>query len=216
LAIVDPVGLKRALPIFALVLVGFVLCHPLGIGPGSVALAGGAIMVILTGKNFEHVLRAVEWNTIIFLGSLFILVGALNHYGVFTDLSVAIFGKIRENPKLSAVVLLWLSGIASALLGSIPITMAFIPLVHSLIAPLAELHQTDEKTIGEPLWWALALGACLGGNGTMLGAPVNIVAMQIARKNKVPITFWEFLKYGLPFTLIGLVVSSAYLWWRYY
>lgn len=216
LAIVDSLTLKRAVPVFILILTGFIFSHSLGVGPGIIALGGAAIMTVITRKNFEHVLRAVEWNTILFLGALFILVGALNHFGLFDQLGQLVFGQMEDRLWLTAIVLLWLSGIASAVLGSVPITMAFIPLVHSLIPPLATLHGMEEHALAEPLWWALALGVCLGGNGTMLGAPVNIVAVQLARQNRSPIKFMQFIYYGAPFAFVSLCLASVYLYVRYY
>jgi Na+/H+ antiporter NhaD/arsenite permease-like protein len=222
LAILDVRKLKFCLGVFALVLTGFFLGHALDIEPGIVALGGGVLMVLVTRSDMEHALRKVEWNTILFFIGLFILVGALQDHGAFTWLGEQVLAATRGNLMLTALAVLWISAIASAIVDNIPLVIAMVPLIRSIIPAFCSQMGLEPgsvvafHTVTEPLFWSLALGACLGGNGTLIGASANVVLSQIARKNRYPITFWTFTRYGAPVMLLSLVVCSLYLWLRYF
>jgi len=132
-----------------------------------------------------------------------------------------VLGICHNDLKLTAFAILWVAALASTILNNIPLVMAMIPLVEG-ISPQIAAHMgiTDPEMIraqiAQPLFWALALGACLGGNGTLVGASANVVIAQVANRNDCPITFWSFTKYGFPFMLISLVVASTFLYLRYF
>ncbi len=221
-AIIDPKNLKRAIIVFALVLAGFFTSHSLGVEPGIIALCGGLIMTLVCGKEVHHVLEKVEWGTIMFFAGLFMLIGALEVNGVFEMLGQCILKLTQGNLLLTVIVVLWFSAFFSAIVDNIPLVIAMIPLINSIIPVFAKnmgIEGSEEliKTqIEAPLVWALALGACLGGNGSLIGASANVVIAQIARRNKYPLTFWQFTKYGLPMMILSLVLSTGYLYVRYF
>ena len=221
-AITDPFRLKRGLVVFALILLGFTLSHTLHIEPGLVALLGGFVMVVVTRSSVREAMEKVEWETIFFLIGLFILVGALEYNGLFEELGRVMFKMTSGHFFFTAMAVLWSSALLSSLFGNIPVVIAMIPLVSSLFKAFgAELGLQDNPElmalqIEQPLWWSLALGSCLGGNGTLLGAAANVVVAQIARKNNYPLSFFEFTRYGLPLMLLTLLLSSAYIYVRYF
>jgi len=126
------------------------------------------------------------------------------------------------NLALTAILLLWASAIVSSIVDNIPLVIAMIPLIESTIPGfaahlgLADNPQLVRSTITEPLFWSLALGACLGGNGSLIGASANVVISQIARKNKYHLTFWTFTKYGFPLMILSLIMSTFYIYFRYF
>jgi Na+/H+ antiporter NhaD/arsenite permease-like protein len=221
LAITDPVGLRRAGIVFLLILAGFVGSHAIHVEPGIIALCGAVVMTIVSGVSLRDALEKVEWDSIFFLVGLFMLVGSLDHHGIFESLGTVLLDATRGSLLAAMLVLLWGSAILSTVAGSIPVTMALIPLVHSVIPFFAEqagLDIADEaalRTLADPLWWSLALGACFGGNGSLVGAAANVVVADIARKNGYHFSFWRFSLYGLPVMLLTLALSSVYLWVRY-
>lgn len=221
-AITDPMRLKRGLFVFALIILGFCLGHWLHIEPGIVALAGGLFMVVFCKTEVHKAMEKVEWNTIFFLIGLFMLVGALEYTGLFKLLGEGIFALTRGNYILTMMAILWMGGILAAALGNIPVAIAMIPLVQSLIPPFAinlGMEVGDEVFrlhVAEPLWWALALGTCLGGNGTLFGSAANVVVAQIARRNQYEVSYAIFAKYGFPVMIFTLFMSSVYLIVRYW
>lgn len=221
-AIIEPVRLKRALIIFGCVMLGFALGRPLNIEPGIVALAGGLLMACVCKIDLHHALAAVEWNTILFFIGLFMLIGSLEVNGLFEMMGKSILQLSGGNLMVTAIAVLWFAAIASAIVDNIPLVMAMIPLVKSIIPAFAlqmgisDMPSAIQSQIEQPLFWALALGACLGGNGSLIGASANVVIAQIARRNQYPVTFWQFTRYGLPFMGISLIISTAYIYLRYF
>jgi Na+/H+ antiporter NhaD/arsenite permease-like protein len=218
LAITDPVRLKRGLPVFFLTIVGFCVCHTINVEPGLVALAGAMLTVLVTRTSLRKVFERLEWDTLFFLFGLFILVGALEHQGLFEIMGNALFNVTEGRMMLGMLSVLWLSGLLSAVLGAVPVAVAMIPLVHTMIDAYfagSGLAPELQHQIGEPLWWALALGSCLGGIGTILGSAANVVVVQIAKKNRYHISFMHFARYGLPIVLLSLLFCSLYLYLRY-
>ena len=222
LAIVDAKKLKISLVVFLFVLLGFFLGRILDIAPGVVALSGGLLMAMLCGVEIDKLLSKVEWTTIIFFIGLFMLIGALQENGVFTVLGEQIIQHTRGNLLLTAVAILWISAIASAIVDNIPLVIAMVPLIHSIVPVFASQMGVDgnpaliQSAIREPLFWSLALGSCLGGNGSLVGASANVVVSQIAKKNNYPLTFWRFTLIGFPIMILSLVVSTAYIYLRYF
>ncbi len=221
-AIIKPQVLKRALPVFGLVLLGFFFSRPLNVEPGIIALSGGLLMAIVCKANIHHVMEKVEWTTILFFIGLFMLIGALEINGLFEILGEHIVLWTKGNLLLTAITILWFSAIFSAIVDNIPLVIAMIPLIKSIIPSfvtqmgLEGMDSAIASQIEQPLFWALALGACLGGNGSLVGASANVVIAQIARRNKYNLTFWEFTKYGFPMMIISLIISSGYIYVRYF
>lgn len=220
-AIINPRILKRAVPVFALVLAGFFLGHSLHIEPGIIALAGGLLMAIVCKVNVHHALEKVEWGTIFFFIGLFMLIGALEVVGLFEMLGHQVLALTQGNLLLTAMVILWSCAIFSAIVDNIPLVIAMMPLLKTIIPGFAaQMGLTDpaliNTQIAEPLYWALALGACLGGNGSLIGASANVVVAQIALRNKYKLSFWQFTKYGFPLMIVSLFISTGYIYLRYF
>jgi len=221
-AITDPFRLRRGLIVFLVLIGGFSLSHAVGIEPGLLALAGAAIMVVVCRSDLHRTMQAVEWNTIFFLIGLFMLVGGLEYHGLFHELGAAMFSLTKGQFFLTVMAILWVSAILSAVMGNIPVVIAMIPLVKSIEPVFADQLGVDgdlaltQVIVTEPLFWALALGTCFGGNGTLYGAAANVVVAQIATRNHFRITYTDFLRYGAPMTLASLVVASMYIWVRYF
>lgn len=220
-AILDPVSLRRGLLIFAVMLLGFFLGRRTGIEPGIIAVAGAMVMSLACKKALDRALRNVEWNTVFFFIGLFMLIGALEHNGVFDLLGGVMLDATGGNLLMTVLAVLWFAAIMSALVDNIPLVIAMIPIIHSIVPSFATtlpdpspeiMHATVEK----PLFWALALGACLGGNGTLVGASANVVVAQIARRNRYELTFMAFTRRGFPIMVFTLLISSAYLYFRYF
>lgn len=220
-AILEPLVLKKSLIVFGLVLAGFFGGRLLEIEPGIIALAGAMLMVLVCKKDIHHSLVHVEWNTILFFSGLFMMIAALEHHHVFESMGDYILKICGGNLKATCLTILWFSAIASAIVDNIPLVMAMIPLVKGIIPIFARSMGIEgaaeiQLQIAEPLLWSLALGACLGGNGTLVGASANVVIAQIANRNNCPITFMSFTKYGFPFMLASLVVAHIYLYIRFF
>lgn len=220
-AILQPQTLKKGLVVFGLILGGFFGSRALGIEPGIVALAGAMLMVLVCKKDIHHSLVHVEWNTILFFAGLFMMISALEHNHVFERMGEWILHVCGGNLTATALIILWFSAVASALVDNIPLVMAMIPLVKGIIPVFARQMGIDDpllvqSQVAEPLFWSLALGACLGGNGTLVGASANVVIAQMANRNNCPITFWSFTKYGFPFMIASLVIAHCYLYIRFF
>ena len=151
-------------------------------------------------------LHEVEWATLFFFVGLFMLVEAVVHVGIVGAVADGLIDATAGDPVVTSLGLVWLSGIASAIIDNIPYTAAMIPVVQDLGAAGIPI---------EPLWWALALGACFGGNATIVGASANVVVANLAGRADHPITFGQFLRYGVPVTVVSLVISTGYVFVRY-
>ncbi len=173
------------------------------ITPGVVAVFIAMVLFTISNVDVEHMLEEVEWSTLLFFAGLFILVGVLEHKGVIDWVAHKVFLRVGDNPYLMVLTVLWVSGIVSGFLDNIPFTITMIPIVHLMLETTPIPHNI--------LWWALSLGACFGGNLTMIGASANIVSVGIAKQSGVQISFWEFMKVGAAVTFISLVISSLLL-----
>ena len=167
----------------------------------------GATVLMIVGRLDPHeALRDIEWNTLFFFVGLFMLVEAVVHVGIVGGITEALADATGGRSDLATVGVLWFSAGASAVVDNIPYTATAIPVVEGLIASGLQ---------PESLWWALALGACLGGNLTIVGASANIVVANLAARDGHPITFGQFLRYGSVVVLMSLAISTVYLWLRY-
>jgi Na+/H+ antiporter NhaD/arsenite permease-like protein len=222
LAILQPVELKRSLVVFGLVILGLFVGRFINIEPGLLALAGGVAMALVNKRESHEVLGYVEWNTIFFFVGLFMLIFGLEHNGVFVKMGEGLLHVTNGNLLITALAILWFSAIASAIVDNIPLVMAMIPLVQSMTPVFAKQMGLEGQEaaiaqhIGNPLFWSLALGACLGGNGTLVGASANVVVSQIAKRNNHGFTFWEFSRIGFPLMILSLILCTVYIYVRYF
>ncbi|MEC9488594.1 MAG: ArsB/NhaD family transporter [Halanaerobium sp.] len=200
--------LVRSLVVLGITLVSFLLHKTLGLESATVALFGAGLLLLWSGVDPEEVMDDIEWATIFFFAGLFVIVGGLEVTGVIDKLAVAVINFTRGNMVLMAIGVLWVSAIASTVIDNIPFVATMIPLIHSF----GELGVSHDLA---PIWWALALGACLGGNGSLVGASANVVVAGVAERHNEPISFVEYLKYGLPIMGLTIVISMAYLYLRY-
>ena len=221
LAILEPARLSRSMWVFAFVLLGFFTSRLIHLEPGLIAICGAFVMALVCKIELSHMLEKVEWNTILFFSGLFMMVGALEIDGVFNSLGQWMIHMTDGNFALTMMIILWGSAILSAVIDNIPLVISMIPLIQSIVPifagqmGIAGSEELITAQIREPLFWALALGACLGGNGTLIGASANVVVCQIARKNRYPVTFWQFTRYGFPLMILSVAICSVYLYFRY-
>ena len=195
--------ISKGLMCLGLALLLFVAQTITGLSPGIVALSVAMLLFIISSEDVEQVLEDVEWSTLLFFAGLFILVGVLEARGVIRWIAENVFMHVGNNPYVIVLVVLWVSGLVSGFLDNIPFTVSMIPIVE---------HMLQATPIpNNILWWALSLGACLGGNFTYIGASANIVSVSISEKYGEKITFLEFMKTGSAVTIIALSVSSIYL-----
>ena len=200
---IDYALMKKGLLFLGIAIILFITQTMTGLAPGVVAISVGIFLVLVSGMNLETALEEVEWSTLMFFVGLFILVGALEENGVIEWFAHNLFLNIGDNPYISVLVVEWVAGIASGFLDNIPFTITMIPIV--------EIMNESNPLFQNLLWWALALGACLGGNITMIGASANIVSIGIAKKYGVQISFLEFMKFGAVISFISLIIASIYL-----
>ena len=214
--------LRRSLIVLALTIVGFILHGVLHYDPGTVAMFGAVLLLLLSRVDLHGILSEVEWPTIFFFIGLFILVGGIEEIGLLDRIAKRAVDITGGDVVLTALVLLWLAGITSAVVDNIPAVATLIPLTFAVARLMfPELSSLDNAAFAThpevvPLWWALALGACLGGNGTLVGASANVVAVGIAERRGDHIGFWGFTRIGAPIALVSLIVCSLYLWLRYF
>jgi len=202
--------LRRSLGVLALVLAGFTLHSALHVEPSVVAMLGAGLLVAVSGLTSNKYLADVEWETLVFFAGLFIMVGSLVNVGVIGQLGELATDAVGDNYLAAAIGLLFGSAVLSGLVDNIPYVATMAPLVGGLVAGSGGSPQ------GVALWWALALGADLGGNATAVGASANVVVTGIAARNGHPISFWTFTKYGIVVTAVTVTLCLPYLWLRYY
>ena len=213
--------LRRALSVLALTILGFVLHGVLHLEAGTVAMFGAILLLLLSRADLHGVLAEVEWPTIFFFVGLFVLVGGLEEIGLLDRIARRAVAVSGGDVTLTVLAILWFAAVVSAIVDNIPAVATMIPLTFSIARLLfPELSELDDAALAAhaevaPLWWSLALGACLGGNGSLVGASANVVAVGISERRGQPIGFWGFTRVGLPFTLATLVVASLYVWLRY-
>ncbi|UCH33772.1 MAG: ArsB/NhaD family transporter [Armatimonadota bacterium] len=218
-AITDWPLLRRCLFVLSLTIIGFFLHEVVHLLPATVALAGAALLLVMSGADLEEVLHDVEWPTLLFFIGLFIMVAGLIDTGIITAITRWLLALAERSIAVTAIVLLWVSAGLSGVVDNIPFVATVNPmlleLAPGLAPPGANIAEVVRGPQMMPLWWSLALGACLGGNATLVGASANVVVAGIAERNGHPIKFTEFLKYGIPVVLESLVISTAYVYLRY-
>jgi Na+/H+ antiporter NhaD/arsenite permease-like protein len=197
--------LFKGLVVTCLIMVGFLTHGAFHLEPATIALAGAAILMLWGGSDVHHALREIEWATLFFFIGLFILVEAVVEIGIIERISQQLLDLTGGDLTYTSMLLIWMSAVASGIVDNIPYTATMIPIVENLGRSIPVL----------PLWWSLALGACLGGNATLVGASANVVVSNLATRSGHPISFGTFMRYGLITTLISLLIASAYVWLRY-
>ena len=198
--------LTITLVVLAVTLVAFVAHDALGLQVATIALLSATVLMLVARIDPHEALREVEWSTLFFFVGLFMLVEGIVRVGILTGVSNAIADLTGGHDGATAMALLWFSAGASAIVDNIPYTATAIPVVHHLVA---------SGVAAEPLWWSLALGACLGGNLTIIGASANVVVANMALRAGHPIRFAQFIRYGGIVVVESLVISSVYVWVRY-
>ncbi|HSO56339.1 MAG TPA: ArsB/NhaD family transporter [Actinomycetes bacterium] len=202
--------LVRSLIVLALVTAAFALHGVLHYEPSVVALLGAGLLLLLARRDPEPFLREIEWPTLAFFMGLYIMVGALIKPGVIVQLAEAVAAATGGSLWVASMLLLWVSGLLSAIVDNIPYVATMAPVTATLVQ---ELQGEGETTV---LWWSLALGADLGGNATAIGASANVVILGLAQRSGQPISFWEFTKYGAVVAVATMLVCMPYLWLRYF
>ncbi|GAA2652644.1 ArsB/NhaD family transporter [Streptomyces vastus] len=208
-AIHDPRLLVQGLVVLALVVVGFVLHPVLHYEPSVVALLGAGLLVAVSAVETGEVLGEVEWPTLAFFAGLFIMIGGLIETGVIGEVSKALADAIGDNELGGSMLLLSASAVLSGIVDNIPYVATMAPITSDLV-------QSMGGSGTHVMWWALAIGADLGGNATAIGASANVVVLGIAERNRQPISFWQFTKYGLVVTIVTVGLSVGYVWLRYF
>ena len=206
LTIKDASLLRKSVIMIVLVVVGFIFHAQLGIESATVALTAAGVMLLIGGQDAEDVILGVEWSTILFFIGLFVVVGGLNSTGVIAMLANGMLELVGDNEVLAIVLVLWASALISAFLDNIPFVATLIPMIQTM---------QQGGMDGLPLWWALSLGACLGGNGSLIGASANVVLAGVSAKNGYPITFMSYLKKGFPLMLLSVAICTVYLLIRF-
>jgi Na+/H+ antiporter NhaD/arsenite permease-like protein len=217
-AITDVRLLKQSLLVLALVITGFVLAHPLKIEPATIAMFGAALLLLLSNisnsaeeqaDNVHHTFGKVEWVTIFFFVGLFIAVKGIEEAGVLKILADKAINLTGGDMALTALTVLWVSAIVSAIVDNIPFVATMIPLIKSM----APTFGGAENLM--PLWWSLALGACLGGNGSLVGASANLIVAGFAERSGHRIRFLPFMALAFPLMLLSIVIASVYIYFRF-
>ncbi|MBD0734925.1 ArsB/NhaD family transporter [Streptomyces sp. CBMA29] len=209
-AITDVRLLVRCLAVLAVVVLAFSLHSVLHLDPSVVALVGAGLMLLVSRMDVTEVLNEVEWPTLVFFMGLFVMVAGLGHTGVISTFGDWVVGQVDGNFFGAATALLFGSAILGAFFDNIPYVASMAPVVEGLVA-----EAPDERT-GQALWWAFALGADFGGNGTAVAASANVVAIGIAARSGHRISFWQFTRYGIIVTTMSCLIAWLYVWLRYF
>lgn len=201
--------LVKSLSVLALTITGFILHPVIHVELTSVAIAGAILLLLLTQGEHDvnEAFKSVEWETLFFFMGLFMLVGGLEKVGIIDEIARNILYYTEGDLPRTALLILWISGILSGFVDNIPFVAAMIPVIFEF--------QEYGMTNIDPLWWSLALGACLGGNATLIGASANVVVAGLAAGSKQPIRFLDFFKVGIFVVIISLIISTVYLYYRY-
>jgi Na+/H+ antiporter NhaD/arsenite permease-like protein len=204
-SIEDADELRRTMPVLVLTILAFFVHKALHLEPATVALTGAAVMLLVTRQSVERALEGIEWGTLFFFLGLFIMVGALEETGAIGRIADGFASVTGGDRSFELLGIVWISALASAVIDNIPFTATMIPVVQELQGPDGD----------DAYWWALALGACFGGNATLVAAAANVAAAGMAQRAGRPIGFLAFLRVGVPATLLSLVIATLYVGLRY-
>jgi Na+/H+ antiporter NhaD/arsenite permease-like protein len=198
--------LIKSLIVLGLTLIGFLAHQALGLEAATIALLGATVLMLIASVDPHEALGEVEWKTLFFFVGLFVLVEAVIEVGIVDGVGEWLVGVVGDDVGVASVAMLWVSAGASAIIDNIPYTASAIPLVR---------HLVESGLPADPLWWSLALGACLGGNLTIVGASANVVVATTAARAGHPIGFWRFLRYGAVVTFVSLAIATIYVYIAY-
>ena len=198
--------MHKSIVMIVVVIVAFMLHGQLQLESSMIALAAATVMLLIGGQDIEEMILGVEWTTIGFFAGLFVVVGGMVQTGVIDMLAQALIDVTGGDPVATMLVILCASAVISSILDNIPFTATMIPII---------LYMGSQGIDVWPLWWALSLGACLGGNGTLIGASANVVLSGISTREGYPITFMSFLKVGMPMMLLSIAITAVYLMIRF-
>lgn len=211
--------LRQSLIVLGLVIFGFVIGEQFAVAPGTTAMSGAALLLLLTGigedrrgqaEQVREALEEVEWSALFFFIGLFVIVHGVQSTGLLEYLAGVLMEATGGDPMITAFTTLWLSALVSAVIDNIPFVATMIPLVHSMEAGLGGM------AAAEPVWWSLALGACLGGNGTLIGAAANVMVAGLAERAGTPISFARFLLIGVPVMIGSVALANVYIYLRHF
>ncbi len=210
----NPSLMKKSIVVLLLTIISFMLHSVIHVDPSTIAISAAAVLLLIgvKEKDIEKVFGYVEWPTIFFFAGLFILVGALQSVGVIKFLATKALAITGGDLTVASLLILWVSGITSAFIDNIPYVATMIPLIKDMIIGLG---LPVDNIQADTLWWSLALGACLGGNGTIIGASANVVVSGIAAREGKGFSFVEFFKIGFPIMIVTLIISHLYIYFRY-
>jgi len=217
--ILDRALLRQSLTVLTLVIAAFVLARPLHLEPATIALAGAAALMFLDNwqhhnekqsENVHKTFSDVEWITIFFFIGLFVVVHGVEVSGLLARIAERLVEATGGRLASAGYAILWASAFLSAIIDNIPFVATMIPLIKSM----APAFGGTEKI--EPLWWCLSLGACLGGNGTLIGASANLTVAGLAERNGIPFRFMTYMFYGFPMMVVSVAICHVYVWWRYF
>jgi Na+/H+ antiporter NhaD/arsenite permease-like protein len=218
-SILDWLLLKQSLTVLTVVMVAFVLARPLHLEPATIAMLGAAILMLLdnwvhhsekAAHNIHQTFGDVEWITIFFFIGLFVVVHGVDVGGLLTLLANKLVAATGGNMAHAGYAILWASAVLSAIVDNIPFVATMIPLIKNMAPAFGGADHI------QPLWWCLSLGACLGGNGTLIGASANLTVAGIGERNKVPFSFITYTLYAFPMMLVSVAICHVYIWWRYF
>lgn len=207
ISITDKRLLIQSLVVLFITIFGFTIAEFIGLESASIAIFGASLLLLICKIEPEEILIEVEWPTIFFFGGLFILVGSLETIGVISFLAEKLLTFTQGDITITTLVVLWMSSILSSFLDNIPYVATMIPLVDEM--------QSLATVNFAPVWWALSIGACLGGNGTIIGASANVVARGIIEKHNHELSFIGFMKIAFPLMIISIIISTGYLYLFY-
>ena len=218
-AIKDWALLKKSMFVLTLVMVGFIVGHDYGLQPATVAMFGAALLLIMNciphnqekqSEMVEKSLRDVEWVTIFFFIGLFILVYGVETTGLLEALAHQVISLTGGDKAVTAISILFVSAVASTIVDNIPFVATMIPLIKNMAVSFGGAQELL------PIWWSLALGACLGGNGSLVGASANLIIAGYAERSGQPIRFLPFMLIAFPMMMVSVCVSSVYVYLRYF
>lgn len=221
----NPLLLTKSLIVLGATILGFMFHGLFHYEPATVALMGAASLLLISGESPHDILADVEWTTIFFFIGLFIIIGGIIKVGLVADMSTAMIALTDPQPDdmtTLAMIMLWFSAFSSAIVDNIPFVATMNPLLVDMIHQVYNVEpgmataQHIQNPAVMPVWWALALGACLGGNGSPIGASANVIIIGMSEKAGHKITFIEFLKYGFPVMILTVFLAMIYLYCRYY
>jgi Na+/H+ antiporter NhaD/arsenite permease-like protein len=204
----DAAELRRTGPVLLATILAFFAHQALHVEPATVALTGAAIALFVTRIDLEKALSGIEWTTLFFFIGLFVMVGALEATGAIEHVASAVKDLTGGERTAELLGITWIAAVGSAAVDNIPFTTAMIPVVK-------DLQQTSGHSGDDAYWWSLALGACFGGNATLIAAAANVAAAGMAERAGTPIGFLTFLRIGLPVTIISILLATAYIVLRY-